>query len=107
MPIQWNDISEAKAIVECNTDKFRIDPSQGSHFFQNMTSFNVGYINVNPFARQSDIYNEDMLNALPAVEETEYLRHVSIDEDLEICIDGFRSHACIRIAHNNKSINNN
>ena len=96
VPVQWSDISEAKAIVECSLDNFRIDPSQGSHFFQNMTSFNVGYINVDSFSRSGDAYNEDMLNGLPAVEETEYMRHVELPDYLQITIDGLRSHACIK-----------
>ena len=97
VPVQWSDISEAKAIVECSLDNFRIDPSQGSHFFQNMTSFNIGYINVDSFTRAEDMYDEDRLNALPAVEETDYLRHVRLQNELSITIDGFRSHACIKI----------
>ena len=48
VPVQWSNISEAKVIVECCLENFRIDPSQGTHFFQNMTSFNAGYVNVNP-----------------------------------------------------------
>lgn len=97
VPVQWSDISEAKAIVECSLPNFRIDPSQGSHFFQNMTSFNVGYINVDPFGRPNEVYNEEPLNMLSAVAETPYLRHVTLDSDLSVTIDGFKSHACIKI----------
>lgn len=97
VPIQWSDISEAKAIVECSLSDFRIDPSQGSHFFQNMTSFNLGYINVDPFGRNNDNYQEEQLNALPSIEETEFIRHVRIDRDIEIHIDGFKNHACIKL----------
>ena len=97
VPVQWSDISEAKAIVECNLDYFRTDPSQGSHFFQNMTSFNVGYINVDQYSRSNDVYDEDQLNTLSATEETEYLRHVVLPQDIQICIDGFKNHACIKI----------
>ena len=96
VPVQWSDISEAKAIVECSLDDFRVDPSQGSHFFQNMTSFNVGYVNVDPFSREGDVYDETPLNALPAIEETEFVRHVVFDKDLTILIDGANSHACIK-----------
>ena len=97
VPVIWSDISEAKAIVECSLPEFRIDPSQGSHFFQNMTSFNVGYINVDPFGRSDDFYDEEQLNQLESVDETDFVRHVTLPEDLEITIDGFRSHACIRL----------
>lgn len=97
VPVVWGDISECKALVECNLSDFRVEPSQGSHFFQNLTSFNVGYINVDPFARHADMFDEAQLNALPAVEETTYLRHVRLSEDLQICVDGFKSHALVKI----------
>ena len=97
VPVQWSDISEAKAIVECSLDDFRTDPSQGSHFFQNMTSFNVGYINVDSYSRLGDMYDISQLDVLPSVEETELLRHVRLQEDLDICIDGFKNHAYIKI----------
>ena len=96
VPVKWGDISEAKAIVECALEHFQIDPSQGTHFFQNLTSFNVGYISVNPYARQRDVLDFDVLDALPAVEETEYLRHVRFPEDLSICIDGKTNRAMIK-----------
>ena len=95
VPVQWSDISEAKALVECSLQDFRVDPSQGSHFFQNMTSFNVGYINVDPLGRPGDIYDESPLNAMPAVSETEFLRHDRLDHDLTIFIDGSNGHAYI------------
>ena len=97
VPVTWSDISEAKAIVECGLKDFRIDPSQGSHFFQNMTSFNVGYVNVDCFMRPDETYNEQLLNSLPAVEETDYVRHVTLARDMQITIDGYRSHACVKI----------
>jgi len=96
VPVQWSDISEAKAIVECNLPDFRVDPSQGSHFFQNMTSFNVGYINVDPFARVNDSYDEEILNQLPALEETDLVRHVRLDQPLEMYIDGFCNRALVQ-----------
>ncbi len=96
LPVQWSDISEAKVLVECSLPSFQIDPSQGSHFFQNMTSFNVGYVNVNPFARPADMLDDVALDRLAAVEETEYVRHVRLEEPLEIYIDGFRNHAMIK-----------
>lgn len=96
VPVQWSDISEAKAIAECSLENFRIEPSQGSHFFQNLTSFNVGYINVDPWARPDDMYDEDVLNALPAVEETDLVRHVRLEKPLEMYIDGFANKAIIK-----------
>ena len=97
VPVQWGDISEAKAIAECSLPDFRIEPSQGSHFFQNMTSFNVGYINVDPWARpDTDLYDETALNRLPAIEETELVRHVRLEKPLEMYIDGFANKALIK-----------
>lgn len=97
VPVQWGDISEAKAIAECSLPDFRIEPSQGSHFFQNMTSFNVGYINVDPWARPlTDEYDQTILDALPAIEETELIRHVRLSKPLEMYIDGFANKALIK-----------
>lgn len=99
VPVQWGDISEAKAIAECSLPNFRIEPSQGSHFFQNMTSFNVGYINVDPWARpNADEYDQSVLDALPAIEETELMRHVRLNKSLVMVIDGFANKAVIKLA---------
>ena len=96
VPVQWSDISEARAIVECCLDHFRVDPSQGTHFFQNMTSFNAGYVNVNPYAREGECFDAARLDAMPAEYETEFLRQVHFDEDLKICIDGRTGRALIK-----------
>ncbi|MBO4427966.1 MAG: phosphoenolpyruvate synthase [Bacteroidales bacterium] len=96
VPVKWGDISEVKALVECSLENFRVDPSQGTHFFQNMTSFNVGYINVDPFARD-DVFDSAALDALPAEDETTYLRHLHLDRDMQICIDGRKNKAIIKI----------
>ena len=96
VPVKWSDISEARVIVECSLDNFRVDPSQGTHFFQNLTSFNAGYINVDPFSRADDLLDFSALDALPAVNETCFLRHVRLDRDLEVCIDGMKNRALIK-----------
>lgn len=88
IPVQWSDISEAKAIVECSLEDFRIEPSQGTHFFQNMTSAGAGYISVNPWARPDDLCDSSVLDALPAVHETEFLRVVRLDRPLTVIADG-------------------
>ena len=97
VPVAWGDISEAKAIAECSLENFRIEPSQGSHFFQNLTSFNVGYMNIDHWARPEDKYEEAILDAMPAVEETELVRHVRFEKPLEMYIDGFRSKALCKL----------
>lgn len=96
VPVQWSDISEARAIVECCLDHFRVDPSQGTHFFQNMTSFNAGYVNVNPFARAGECFDAARLDAMPAEFETQFLRLVRFPEELQICIDGRTGKALIK-----------
>ena len=96
VPVQWSDISEARAIVECCLENFRVDPSQGTHFFQNMTSFNAGYVNVNPYAREDECFDAARLDAMPAAFETEFLRQVHFEEELKICIDGRTGKALIK-----------
>lgn len=98
VPVQWGDISEAKAIVECCLENFRVDPSQGTHFFQNMTSFNAGYVNVNPYSREGEVFDSAVLDAMPAVDETAYLRHVRFASDLVIIIDGRTGRALVKKA---------
>jgi hypothetical protein len=88
VPVRWGDISEARAIVECCLENFRVDPSQGTHFFQNMTSFNVGYVNVNPFVRPGDSLAFPTLDARPAEYETRWLRLLHFEKPLRICVDG-------------------
>ena len=97
VPVAWGDISEAKAIAECSLENFRIEPSQGSHFFQNLTSFNVGYMNIDPWARPEDKYDEAILDAMPAVEETDLVRHVRLERPLEMYIDGFKNKALCKL----------
>ena len=70
IPVKWPHISNARVIVECGLENYRVDPSQGTHFFQNLTSFGVGYFTVNPF-KGDGWFDEAFLNAQPAVEETE------------------------------------
>ena len=96
VPVQWSNISEAKVIVECCLENFRIDPSQGTHFFQNMTSFNAGYVNVNPYSRPGEYCNLDALDAMPAEYESDYVRIVHFPEDLTVCIDGKENRALVK-----------
>lgn len=90
IPVKWPHISNARVIVECGLENYRVDPSQGTHFFQNLTSFGVGYFTVNPF-KGDGWFDEAFLNAQPAVEETEYLRHVHFDALITIKMDGKKS----------------
>jgi hypothetical protein len=95
VPVKWSDISEAKVIVECGLENFRVEPSQGTHFFQNMTSFGVGYIAINPYAGDGT-FDTERLKALATLDETEYVRHVRFDEPLDIVIDGINNRAIVK-----------
>jgi len=68
-------------------ENYRIDPSQGTHFFQNLTSFRVGYFTVNPFINDG-YYDIDFLNQMPAYYEDEFIKHIRFDEALKAEIDG-------------------
>lgn len=87
IPVKWPNISAARIIVEAGLTNYRVDPSQGTHFFQNLTSFGVGYFTINDF-NGDGIYNRALLDALPAVEETAHVRHVRFPKRLTIKLDG-------------------
>ncbi|WP_218597861.1 PEP/pyruvate-binding domain-containing protein [Polaribacter sp. NJDZ03] len=94
IPVLWSQISAAKIIVESGLNDFRIDPSQGTHFFQNLTSFKVGYLTINPFIKDG-FFDVDYLNNQEAVFEDSYLRHISFKKDLTVIIDGKNNKAVI------------
>lgn len=94
IPVKWSQISAAKVIVEAGLDNYRVDASQGSHFFQNVTSFGVGYFTVNDFIGDG-IFRKDILDAMPAVEETQYLRHVRFSRPLHIMMDGMKQEGVV------------
>lgn len=87
IPVKWPHISGAKVIVEAGLTNYRVDPSQGTHFFQNLTSFGVGYFTINAFMNDG-VYNQEFLNSQPAVEETKFLRHVRFERPIVIKMDG-------------------
>ena len=88
IPIKWPHISQARVICEVTLDQYRINPSQGSHFFQNLTSLGVGYFTVNPFIENGGFFNQAFLDEQPALYETEYIRHVRFDNPFTIKING-------------------
>jgi CheY-like chemotaxis protein len=90
IPVKWPQISGARIIIESGLKNYRIDPSQGTHFFQNLTSFRVGYFTINPYINEG-YYNVDYLNSLNVVYEDDFIRHIRFGEPLEIMIDG-KSH---------------
>jgi hypothetical protein len=94
IPVKWPQISGARLIVEAGQENYRIDPSQGTHFFQNLTSFRVGYITVNPHVNEGYL-DFDYLKSANKVYEDDLVRHVSFDEPLEVIINGQNRKAAV------------
>ena len=99
VPVKWNHISEARVIVECGIEKFDVEPSQGTHFFQNVTSLGVGYLTINPF-RGDGLFREKELDARQALYDGTYLRQVRFDSPLWVCIDGRSNKGMVREGKN-------
>jgi Phosphoenolpyruvate synthase/pyruvate phosphate dikinase len=87
IPVKWPHISAARVIVESGLKNYHVDPSQGTHFFQNLTSFGVGYFTINTYTGDG-IFQKEILDSMPAVEETQYVRHVRFERPLKIMMDG-------------------
>jgi len=94
IPVKWPHISAARVIVEEGLEHYRVDPSQGTHFFQNLTSFGVGYFTINPY-KEDGFYQRSVLDALPAVEETQWVRHVRFPNPLKIMMDGKKQESVV------------
>lgn len=98
IPVKWPHISAARVIVEAGLKNYRVDPSQGTHFFQNLTSFGVGYFTINTF-NGDGIFRKDILDAMPAIEETQYVRHVRFERPLKIMMDGKKQEGVVVLEH--------
>lgn len=94
IPVKWPHISAARVIVEVALKNYRVDPSQGTHFFQNLTSFGVGYFTIDE-NRNDGCFHKATLDAMPAVEETEYVRVVRFEKGLRIMMDGKKGEGVI------------
>lgn len=94
IPVKWPHISAARVIVEVALKNYRVDPSQGTHFFQNLTSFGVGYFTIDE-NRNDGCFHKAVLDAMPAVEETEYVRVVRFEKGLRIMMDGKKGEGVI------------
>ena len=101
IPVKWTHISAAKVIVEVGLQNYRVDPSQGTHFFQNLTSFGVGYFTVNPY-KDDGVFRKDLLDSMPAVEETEFVRHVRFQQPLKIMMDGMKQEGVVLLPDGNE-----
>ncbi|MFO7789170.1 MAG: PEP/pyruvate-binding domain-containing protein [Bacteroidota bacterium] len=94
IPVRWAQISAARVMVEAGIKNYHVDPSQGTHFFQNLTSFQVGYFTVNPNIDEG-YYDIDYLDKQPAVYEDEYIRHIEFKNPVQVLIDGKQSQGVI------------
>ena len=94
IPVKWPHISAAKVIAEVALKNYRVDPSQGTHFFQNLTSFGVGYFTIDTNT-DDGIFRKDILDAMPAVEETDLVRHVRFSKHLRILMDGMKQEGVV------------
>ena len=94
IPVKWPHISAARVIVEAGLKNYHVDPSQGTHFFQNLTSFGVGYFTINTYTGDG-VLQKDVLDRMPAVDETEHVRHVRFDRPLRIMMDGKKQHGVV------------
>ncbi len=97
IPVKWANISEAKVIVECGIEELHVEPSQGTHFFQNLTSFGVGYMTISPFMGRG-IFDIAALDKMDAVYETEFIRQVRMPKPFYIYIDGRKSKGVVKMA---------
>ncbi len=86
IPVKWPQISAARVIVESGLENYRIDPSQGTHFFQNLTSFRVGYFTIHPYINDG-FFDVNFLNSFPAEYEDDLIRHVRFDEEMLVMIN--------------------
>ena len=89
VPVKWPHISAARLIVEVALKNYRVDPSQDTHFFQNLTSFGVGYFTIDTNTGDG-LFKKELLDSMEAIEETEYVRHVRFDKPLRILMDGMK-----------------
>ena len=94
IPVAWEQIAGARVIVESGFRDFRVTPSQGSHFFQNLTSFQVGYFTVNADVGEGFV-RWDWLAAQPAVSERGCVRHLRFDPPIEVRMDGRKNQGVI------------
>ena len=94
IPVKWAQISGTKCIVEAPMEDIRVDPSQGTHFFQNITSLGIGYFTLGA-GDPSAMLDQAWLESQPAAFETEFVRHVSFEQPIEVAINSKTGHGII------------
>jgi hypothetical protein len=99
IPVQWSQISNVRAIVEASPKGYDVEPSQGTHFFQNIVSLRVGYLTLPPGAEDpqddAEFLDWDWLDSQPAATETGHLRHVRLEQPFTLILDGREGHGRI------------
>lgn len=95
IPVKWSQISGTRLIIEMSLEKYMIDPSQGTHFFQNLTSFRVGYFTINQPHNQGSIA-WDIINQLPVVFENDFVCHVRSKLPLTIMLDAMNGNGVVK-----------
>ncbi len=100
IPIKWQNISQAKVILELELPTRHVEPSQGTHFFQNITSLGVGYFTID---KEKGFFRSDVLDAMEAVEETKYVRHVHFDRPLKVVLDGAKQTGVVLLPQGDES----
>ena len=98
IPVVWKNISGVRAIIELRNNKIKADPSQGSHFFQNITSLGIHYVTVTEEPESGDYFDWHWVEALPAVREMRFVRHVRLDKPFMLKIDG-RTSGSVMVAN--------
>lgn len=98
--MQWGDISQVQAIIEVRSSLLRADPSQGSHFFQNITSLGIPYLTVDEENGHSDVSRRDRidwawLEEQPHVFDGKWVRHLRLDHSLTVKCEGSESRGII------------
>jgi CheY-like chemotaxis protein len=94
IPVEWDEISGARVIVEAGFRDFRVTPSQGSHFFQNLTAFQIGYFTVNPDAGEGSV-DWDWMTAQPSVDEDGCVRHLRFDAPIRVIMNSRTSQGVV------------
>ncbi|MCK5024283.1 MAG: hypothetical protein KAR56_01550 [Thermoplasmata archaeon] len=95
VPVDWNHISNAKAMVEVGLEKFRIDPSHGTHFFHNITSLGIMYFTV-PFGKENQFIDWDWLKSIEPKSSKKFAVHVELPYELELKVDGRTGKGIVR-----------
>jgi len=93
IPVVWNDISNVGVMLETTIESIKADPSQGSHFFQNITSLGISYITVSD--KGDDFIDYEFFRCQTCETTTRYLKHIKFENPIKILVDGKTSQAVL------------